>query len=90
MVIIMRNRFWFILGMYSLCLFMTLNYAPTSKAAETVNVPESAPAPKATTESVLNLLKAGDEQEKKGDLELSLDTNKSAIEQSTSIGDRKT
>jgi tetratricopeptide (TPR) repeat protein len=89
MVTIMKNRFWLILGMYSLCLFMTLYSVPSSKASEMANTPESAPARKSTSESVVNLLKSGDEQAKKGDWELSLDTNKSAIEQSTSIRDKK-
>lgn len=65
--------------------------SPASASSVSVsNKPsETAPNPKIVTESILNLLKSAEEQEKKDDWEAALTTYKLALDQSRSIGERK-
>lgn len=69
----------------------TESQSPAPASSDSVsNKPSVTPQnPKVVTESILNLFKSAEEQEKKDDWEGALTTYKSALDQSRSIGERK-
>ncbi len=63
--------------------------SPAYDTSRSNKAPEAAPNPKIVTESVLNLLKSAEEQEKNGEWEAALNSYRLAMDQSMSINDRK-